>query len=107
MQQAKHLVQRPQLFGRAGILEFVVCRETSDALVADSDAVRIEVLHVTALDCNRTTIVQRAVATNIDMISRIIPETSCPVAGLQFLDGEVLVGARVGAVEDDQVNPPG
>ena len=106
VEDTQHFVEGLHLLGGAVVLVLDVCRKTSAAFIADSDAVRIEALHMATSFCNGTAIVQGSVATDIDMIARVLSETARPMPGHEFLDGEVLVGTRVRAVEHQQTNLP-
>ena len=106
MQQREDLVQDDHLLGRAIVLVLVFGTARVTALIADPDTVRVVALDVTTSFGNGSTIVQTTIPPHIDVITRIVAEPSCTMAAHQLLDGEVLVGPRVAAVEHQQVNFP-
>ena len=106
MQQLKNLVQDDHLLGRAIVLVLVLGTARVTALIADSYTVRVVALDVTTSFGNGSTIVQTAIPPHIEVITRIGAEASCTMTAHQFLDGEVLVGPRVAAVQHQQANSP-
>ena len=106
MQQRKDLVQDDHLLSRAIVLVLVFGTARVTALIADPDTVRVVALDVTTSLTDRATIVQIAIPPHIDVITRIGAEPSCTMTAHQLLDGEVLVGPRVAAVQHQQANSP-
>ena len=106
MQQREDLVQDDHLLSRAIVLVLVFGTARVTALIADPDTVRVVALDVTTSLTDRSTIVQTAIPPYINVITRIGAEASCTMTAHQLLDGEVLVGPRVAAVEHQQVNFP-
>ena len=86
VQDLQNLIDCLHLLGSAVVLETHVRRKAPPAFIADSDALRIEVLHMTTFFCNGTTIEQRSIPTYVDMIARELSETACLMAGHEFLD---------------------
>ena len=106
MQQRKDLVQDDHLLSRAIVLVLVFGTARVTALIADPDTVRVVALDVAPSLTDRSTIVQTAIPSHIDVITRIGAEPSCTMTAHQLLDGEVLVGPRVAAVQYQQANSP-
>ena len=106
MQQREDLVQDDHLLGRAIVLVLVFGTARVATFVADSDTESIVSLDVAPSLRNGSTIVETTIPSHIEVITRIGAETSYTMAAHQLLDGEVLVGPRVAAVEDQQVNSP-
>ena len=95
MQQREDLVQDNHLLGSAIVLVLVFGTARVTALIADPDTVRVVALDVAPSLTDRSTIVQTAIPSHIDVITRIGAEPSCTMTAHQLLDGEVLVGPRV------------
>ena len=106
MQQLKDLIQDDHLLGRAIVLVLVLGTARVATFVADPDTVRVVALHMTPSLGNGSTIVQTTIPSYIEVISRIGAEAACTMATHQLLDGEVLVGPRVAAVQHQQANFP-
>ena len=106
MQQREDLVQDDHLLSRAIVLVLVLGTARVATFVADPDTESIVSLDVAPSLRNGSTIVETAIPSHIEVITRIGAETSCTMTAHQFLDGEVLVGPRVDAVEHQQVNSP-
>ena len=106
MQQLQNLIQDDHLLGRAIVLVLVLGTARVATLVADSYTVRVVALDVTTSLGNGSTIVETAIPSHIEVITRIGAEASCTMATHQLLDGEVLVGPRVAAMQHQQVNFP-
>ena len=106
MQQLKDLVQDDHLLGRAIVLVLVLGTARVATFVADSDTVRVVSLHMAPSLTDRSTIIQTTIPSHIEVITRIGAEPSCTMTAHQLLDGEVLVGPRVAAVEHQQANFP-
>ena len=106
MQQLQNLVQDDHLLSRAIVLVLVLGTARVATFVADPDTVRVVSLHVAPSLADRSTIVQTTIPSHIKVITRIGTEASCTMATRQLLDGEVLVGPRVRAVQHQQVNFP-
>ena len=106
MQQREDLVQDDHLLSRAIVLVLVLGTARVATFNADSDTVRVETLDVTTPLSDRATIVESTIPSHIKMITRIGAESSCTMTAHQLIDGEVLVGPRVAAVEHQQANSP-
>ena len=106
MQQLKNLVQDDHLLGSAIVLVLVLGTARVATFVADPDTVRVVALDVAPSLTDRSTIVQTAIPPHIDVITRIGAEATSAMATHQLLDGEVLVGPRVRAVQHQQANFP-
>ena len=106
MQQLENLIQDDHLLGRAIVLVLVFGAARVATFVADPDTVRVVALHVATSLADRSTIIQTAIPSYIEVITRIGAEATCTMATHQLLDGEVLVGSRVRAVQHQQVNFP-
>ena len=106
MQQLKNLVQDDHLLRRAIVLVLVLGTARVATFVADPDTVRVVALDVAPSLTDRSTIVQTAIPSHIEVITRIGAEATCTMTAHQLLDGEVLVGPRVAAVQHQQVNFP-
>ena len=106
MQQREDLVQDDHLLGRAIVLVLVFGTARVATFVADPDTVGVVALDVAPSLADGSTIIQTTIPSHIEVITRIGAETSCTMATHQLLDGEVLVGTRVRAVQHQQVNFP-
>ena len=106
MQQREDLVQDNHLLGRAIVLVLVLGTARVATFVADSDTEGIVALDVTPSLTDRSTIVETTIPSHIEVITRIGAEASCTMTAHQLLDGEVLVGPRVAAVQHQQANSP-
>ena len=106
MQQLEDLVQDNHLLSRAIVLILVLGTARVATFVADPDTVRVVSLDVTPSLTDRSTIVQTAIPSHIEVISRVGAEATCTMTAHQFLDGEVLVGPCVAAVKHQQLNFP-
>ncbi len=106
MQQREDLVQDDHLLSRAIVLVLVFGTARVATFVADPDTVRVVALDVASSLTDRSTIVQTTIPPHIKVITRIGAETSCTMTAHQLLDGEVLVGPRVAAMQHQQVNFP-
>ena len=107
MQHSKHLVQDDHLLGGAVVLVLVLGTARMASFVAYSNALCVEALHVASLRLDRSAIVQASIPPHVEVIPRTGAEAACPMAGHQLLDGEVLVGTGVRAVQHQQANLPG
>ena len=106
MQQLKDLVQDDHLLGRAIVLVLVLGTARVTTFVADPDTVRVVALDVTTSFGNGSTIVQTTIPPHIEVITWVGTEATSTMATHQLLDGEVLVGPRVAAMQHQQVNSP-
>ena len=106
VKDAQHLVKCYHLLSSAIVLVLGFGAARVTALIADADAVGIVAFHVATSLSNRTTIEQGTVAPYINVIAWIGTIAFVAMAAHQLLDGEVLVGTRVRAVEHKQVNLP-
>ena len=107
MQQREDLVQDDHLLSRAIVLVLVLGTARVATFEADANTVRVVALDVTTSLCNRSAIVESTIPPHIEVIPRTGAEAACPMAGHQLLDGEVLVGTGVRAVQHQQANLPG
>ena len=106
MQQREDLVQDDHLLSRAIVLVLVLGTARVATLEADANTVRVVALDVTTSFSKRSTIVESTIPSHIKMITRAGADSSCTMTAHQRLDGEVLVGPRVAAVEHQQANSP-
>ena len=106
MQQREDLVQDDHLLSRAIVLVLVFGTARVATFVADPDTVRVVALDVAPSFGNGSTIIQTAIPSHIEVITRIGAEPACTMTAHQLLDGEVLVGPRVAAVQHQQANSP-
>ncbi len=106
MQQREDLIQDDHLLSRAIVLVLVLGTARVATFVADSDTEGIVALHMAPSLTDRSTIIQTTIPSHIEVITRIGAEPSCTMTAHQLLDGEVLVGTRVRAVQHQQVNSP-
>ena len=106
MQQCEDLVQDNHLLGSAIVLVLVLGTAREATFVAEPDTEGIVSLDVATSLTDRSTIVETAIPSHIEVISWTGAEASCTMAAHQLLDGEVLVGPRVAAVQHQQVNSP-
>ena len=106
VQQLEDLVQDDHLLSRAIVLVFVLGTARVTTLITYPDTVRVVALDVTTPLCDGATIVKSSIPSHIKMITRAGAESSGTMTAHQLLDGEVLVGPRVAAVEHQQANSP-
>ena len=106
VEDAQHLVNGYHLLGSSIVLVLGFGAARMTAFVADANAVRVVALHVATAFSNRSTIEQGTVAPYINVIAWIGTIALVAMTAHQLLDGEVLVGTRVRAVEHQQVNLP-
>ena len=106
VKDAQHLVQCDHLLGSAIVLVLDIGTARVTTLVADANAARVVALHVATSLSNRTTIEQGTIAPYINVIAGIGPVALGTMASHQLLDGEVLIGPRIRAVQHQQVNFP-
>ena len=106
MQQLKDLIQDDHLLSRAIVLVLVLGTARVATFVADSDTVRVVALDVTTSLGNGSTIVECTIPSHIEVITWVGTEATSTMATHQLLDGEVLVGPRVAAMQHQQVNFP-
>ena len=106
MQQREDLVQDDHLLSCAIVLVLIFGTARVATFVADPDTEGIVPLDVTSPLGDRSTIVETTIPSHIEVITRIGAEATCTMATHQLLDGEVLVGPRVRAVQHQQVNFP-
>ena len=106
MQQLQNLIQDDHLLSRAIVLVLVLGTARVATFVADSDTEGIVALNVAPSLTDRSTIIQTTIPSHKEVITRIGAEATCTMATHQLLDGEVLVGSRVRAVQHQQVNFP-
>ena len=106
VKDAQHLVKCDHLLGGAVVLVLDIGAARVTALVADANAARVVALHVATSFSYRTTIEQGTIAPHINVIAWIGSVAFVAMTAHQLLDGEVLIGTRVRAVEHQQVNLP-
>ena len=106
MQQLEDLIQDDHLLSRAIVLVLVFGTARVATFVADSDTEGIVALNVAPSLTDRSTIIQTTIPSHKEVITRIGAEPSCTMTAHQLLDGEVLVGSRVAAVQHQQANSP-
>ena len=106
MQQREDLVQDDHLLGCAIVLVLVLGTARVATFEADANTVRVVALDVTTPLSDGSAIVESTISSHIKMITRAGAESSCTMTAHQLLDGEVLVGPRVAAVEHQQANSP-
>ena len=106
MQQLQNLIQDDHLLSRAIVLVLVLGTARVATFVADSDTEGIVALDVTPSLTDRSTIVETTIPSHIEVITRIGAEATCTMATHQLLDGEVLIGTSVAAMQHQQVNSP-
>ena len=106
MQQREDLVQDDHLLSRAIVLVLVFGTARVATFIADPNTFRVVALDVTTSLTDRSTIIQTTIPPHIEVITRIGAEATCTMAAHQLLDGEVLVGPRVAAVQHQQANSP-
>ena len=107
MQQLQNLIQDDHLLSRAIVLVLVLGTARVATFVADPDTEGIVALDMAPSLTDRSTIIQTTIPSHIEVITRIGAEATCTMATHQLLDGEVLVGTRVRAVQHQQANLPG
>ena len=106
MQQLQNLVQDYHLLSSAIVLVLVLGTARVATFVADPDTVRVVPLNVAPSLTDRSTIIQTTIPSHIEVITRIGAEAACTMTAHQLLDGEVLVGPRVRAVQHQKDNFP-
>ena len=106
MQQLQNLIQDDHLLSRAIVLVLVLGTARVATFVADPDTVRVVALDMAPSLADRSTIIHTTIPSHIEVITRIGAEASCTMTAHQLLDGEVLVGPRVAAVQHQQANSP-
>ena len=106
MQQLQNLIQDDHLLSRAIVLVLVLGTARVATFVADSDTVRVVALDVAPSLVDRSTIIHTTIPSHIEVITWIGTEATCTMATHQLLDGEVLVGPCVAAVQHQQANSP-
>ena len=106
MQQCEDFVQDDHLLSCAIVLVLVLGTARVATFEADANTVRVVAFDVTTPLSDRATIVESTIPSHIKMITRVCAESSCTMTAHQFLDGEVLVGPRVAAMEHQQANSP-
>ena len=106
MQQLQNLVQDDHLLSSAIVLVLVFGTARVATFVANPDTVRVVALHVAPSLADRSTIIQTTIPSHIEVITWVGTEATSAMAAHQLLDGEVLVGSRVRAMQHQQVNSP-
>ncbi len=106
MQQLKDLIQDDHLLSRAIVLVLVLGTARVATFVADPDTEGIVALDMATSLTDRSTIIQTTIPSHIEVITWVGTEATSTMATHQLLDGEVLVGPRVAAMQHQQVNFP-
>lgn len=101
-EEGEDLVQRYQLLGGAGIGGMTIVGEA--AFVTDADTVAVVVRDVTARQGHRTTVVDRAIATHVDVVAGVGAEAAGSMVADQALEGVVDAGPCGGAMHHQEVN---
>ena len=88
-------------------LIFAICALCAPtALIAHANTMCVIASHVAAFDCERPRIVKRAVTSDVEVVTRVLTKSTPLMIPLQLLHGVALRRPRVGAMNDDQFNPP-
>ena len=106
VQDLEQLVQDNHLLGSTVVLVLLLETARMTALIADANALRVEALDMASSDVDRATIIECSIPPHIEVIAGIGAESACPMTGHQLLDGVVLVGARVAAMQHEEPNLP-
>ena len=106
MQQREDLVQDDHLLSCAIVLVLIFGTARVATFVADPDTEGIVPLDVTSPLGDRSTIVETTIPSHIEVITRIGAEAASTMTAHQLLDGEVLIGTSVAAMQHQQVNSP-
>ncbi len=106
MKQLKDLVQDDHLLGSTIVLVLVLGTARVATFVADPDTEGIVALDMATSLTDRSTIIQTTIPSHIEVITWVGTEATSTMATHQLLDGEVLVGTRVAAMQHQQVNFP-
>ncbi len=106
VQDLEQFVQNDHLLGSTVVLVLLIEAARVTALIADADALRVEALDVASSDADGAGVVQGSIPPHIEVIAGVCTESACPMAGHQLLDGVVLIGARVAAMQHEQPNLP-
>ena len=107
VKECEDLVQHRQLLRSAVVLVLVLGRTRVTSLVTYRYRVPVVSTNMTTWDLYGSAVIKRTVSTHIEMISRISAKASSTMAGDELREGEVLIGPRVSAVQDQEVNFPG
>ena len=106
MQDLEQLVQYNHLLGSTVVLVLLLGAARMTALIADANALRVEALDMASSDADGAGVVQGSIPPHVEVIARVGAESACTMAGHQLLDGVVLVGARVAAMQHEEPNLP-
>ena len=106
MQQREDLIQDDHLLSCAIVLVLVLGTARVATFVAYPDTVRVVALGMAPSLGNGSTIIQTTIPSHIEVITWVGTEATRTMATHQLLDGEVLVGPRVAAMQHQQVNFP-
>ena len=106
MQQREDLVQDDHLLSCAIVLVLVFGTARVATFVADSDTEGIVPLDMTTTLSYGSTIVETTIPSHVEVITRKGAEAACTMTAHQLLDGEVLIGTSVAAMQHQQVNSP-
>ena len=106
MQDLEQFVQYNHLLRSTVVLVLLLEAARMTALIADANALRVEALDMASSNVDGAGVVQGSIPPHIEVIAGIGSESACPMTGHQLLDGVVLVGAGVGAMEHKQANLP-
>ena len=106
VQDLEQLVQYNHLLGSTVVLVLLLGAARVTALIADANALRVEALDMASSNVDGAGVVQGSIPPHIEVIAGIGAESARPMTGHQLLDGVVLVGARVAAMQHQQPNLP-
>ena len=106
MQQREDLVQDDHLLSCAIVLVLVFGTARMATFVADPDTEGIVALDMTTTLSYGSTIVETTIPSHVEVITRKGAEAACTMTAHQLLDGEVLIGTSVAAMQHQQVNSP-
>ena len=106
VQDLEQLVQNNHLLRSTVVLVLLLGAARVTALIADANALRVEALDMASSDVDRSGVVQGTIPPHIEVIAGIGAESACTMTGHQLLDGVVLVGTRVAAMQHEQPNLP-
>lgn len=107
MQDSEHVMQHDHLLCRTIIFVLLFRRGGMSTLVADANRESVVALDMASDHFYGSAVIKRTVSTHIEMISRISAKASSTMAGDELREGEVLIGPRVSAVQDQEINFPG
>ena len=106
VQDLEQFVQYNHLLCSTVVLVLLLGAARVTALIADANALRVEALDMASSDVDGSGVVQGSIPPHIEVIAGIGAESARPMTGHQLLDGVVLVGARVAAMQHEEPNLP-